>query len=376
MALDPNIILGGKPVQLDNPVDLYTKALNMKQLAQKSQVQDQEIAANAAVKNAYNQNTTIGPDGAPVLDQNGTMADLANKGYGKQALDLKQQYAATNLAVQEQKMKTVNDQVQLGKTLFNQVRVGPNVPQETTQSDWSNMLAQREKLGLANDHFTPQFPGQEGYDALQKQGQTMEEKLAQKNKEIDQASAKRKNDIEAYSAGMPGSQGAGPKNASDPNTDPSTLINYMVQPKQREKVSEEIKNAQDIVALKPQILAAYDRGTSKNPVEAAQGQKQFEALINTTVKEQEGTARQAAFDSIHKNMSPKGITGLPGEADSRRESVIGYLGSKASAPVAKANGIDLSKFHTTNFNKTSYVPTPQEAAAELQRRQSKTAGTN
>lgn len=128
--------------------------------------------------------------------------------------------------------------------------------------------------------------------------------------------------------------------------DPSLYVKHMVPEHHQNKVFEEIKAAQDIKALAPKILAAFDKGSSKNPNEAIQGAREFEGLINTTVTEQEGTARQAAFDSIHKNMNPSWLT-TPGANAAKRRTVQEYLAAKAAAPVAKGHGIDLGKFKST-----------------------------
>lgn len=129
--------------------------------------------------------------------------------------------------------------------------------------------------------------------------------------------------------------------------DPASYVPYVVPEQRQKEVFDEIKNAQDIKALSPKIMAASQMASSKNPVVAAQGQREFEGLMNTTVKEQEGTARQAAFDSIHKNMTPNGITALPGENEAKTRTTLEYLASKASAPTAKGFGIDLGKFEST-----------------------------
>lgn len=134
----------------------------------------------------------------------------------------------------------------------------------------------------------------------------------------------------------------------DPSTNPAALITSYVPKDQQVKVAEEIKNAQDIKSLAPKIMAAFEKGSSRNPVIAAQGQREFEGLINTTVKDAEGTTRQAAFDSIHKTMTPSGLFAAPGENEARRRTVQEYLTSKSSAPIAFSHGIDLSKFDSTS----------------------------
>lgn len=130
--------------------------------------------------------------------------------------------------------------------------------------------------------------------------------------------------------------------------DPSQFVPYVVPEAQQKEVAEEIQKAQNTKSLAPQILAAFDRGSSRNPVVAAQGQREFEGLINTTVAEKEGTARIAAFESIHKNMTPSGFSAAPGENTARRRTVEEYLAANSSAPMAKAHGIDLSKFNSTS----------------------------
>lgn len=130
--------------------------------------------------------------------------------------------------------------------------------------------------------------------------------------------------------------------------DPAQLVTYVVPEHHQKQVFEEIKGAQNANALTPKIMDAFARGSSRNPITAAQGQRDFEALINTTVADLEGTAREAAFESIHKNMSPSGITATPGENAVKAKTVLNYLASKAAAPTAKGYGIDLSKFKSTS----------------------------
>lgn len=347
MPLDPNIILQAKPIQLDNPLDVAQKAMTMKSLALQNQNMQREQDNQQDLRNAYTQAVTVAPDGTRSIDRQKLLNSIQNP---MTAVSEGQKLSAQDAATNDQKLKVMNDHIQARKTLINTVPTSDQAPPQVQQAAWTDMINQLHTAGLPTDMYPAQYPGDQSRNMMASTLMSAEEKLAQQNKQVDQQTAKRKNDIEAYSAGMPGSSGPSPKGAIAPDTDPATLINRMVNPKQREKVGEEIKNTQDIVALKPQILDAFDRGSSRNPVIAAQGQKEFEGLINTTVKEQEGTARQAAFDSIHQNMSPQGLTALPGADAARRRTVLEYLASKASAPMSKANGIDLSKFKSTNFH--------------------------
>lgn len=129
--------------------------------------------------------------------------------------------------------------------------------------------------------------------------------------------------------------------------DPSTYVPYLVPEARQKDVFDELKNAQDVRALAPKILDAFERGSSRNPNTAAQGQREFEGLINTTVKEKEGTARQAAFDSIHKSMTPSGLFAGAGENEAKKRTVMEYLGANSAAPQAKGFGINLDNFKST-----------------------------
>lgn len=136
--------------------------------------------------------------------------------------------------------------------------------------------------------------------------------------------------------------------------DPASRVGMMerfgvIKPEQAKASLEEIKNNQDLNALSPKIISAFQKGSSRNPNTAAQGQREFEALINTTVKETEGTARQAAFKSIHDTMTPSGITGFPGENDAKMRTVKEYLASHSASPMSKAIGVDLTRYPSTRF---------------------------
>ena len=135
------------------------------------------------------------------------------------------------------------------------------------------------------------------------------------------------------------------------NVDPAVYVPHLVPPAEQAKVFDEIKDAQNVKGLTPKIMKAFDDASQFSvaktlPGLEGAGQKEFSGLINTTVKEQEGTARQAAFDSIAKNMRPQF-----GDSDAtlakKRQTTLDYLASKASAPTAKGYGIDLAKFPST-----------------------------
>lgn len=133
-------------------------------------------------------------------------------------------------------------------------------------------------------------------------------------------------------------------------TDPASYVPYVVPEPHQKQVFDEVKNSQDINLLRPQVMEAFKKGSSRNPITAAQGQREFDMLMGTTVKEKEDSSRASAFQMIHDKMSPQGLLAKPGDNATRLKTVEGYLNSKASAPTAKAYGIDLSKFKSTSYD--------------------------
>lgn len=150
----------------------------------------------------------------------------------------------------------------------------------------------------------------------------------------------------------------------------------MIQPDTAVKLAEEIKNRRDLVIALPKILNAHDiaakdvrpltggMGTSLkafSPLipfighQDTPGQKAFEAEINPTVKESEGSARATAFKSIKDTLEPQ-----LGDSDQaikmQRASIPDYLASHAAEPLSRMYGIDLDQYPQTNLKGSPVAP--------------------
>jgi hypothetical protein len=359
MPTDANIILQTQPVQTINPLDMAVKVMTLKNLGMKNQteeLQNQELQRQAdskqGIRDAYKQNMTVGPDGNPTVDMQGFM-NQAMQADPAGAMQISQEMRKNQAAISEAQLQRLQVQHKYASELLDDIPMGSDVDPATKQSAWTTMKAKAATFGLPNSGNVPdQYPGDAFVNHMRVQLLGAKDQLEQQNKQIDQGIAQQKNDIENNRLGLEYKKlyggGAGGAPGSGAPVDPSTLVSRMVPEGKQKDVFEEIKNAQDISSLTPKILDAFDRGSSRDPIVARQGQKEFEGLINTTVKEQEGTARQAAFDSIHEKMTPSGPTALPGDNLSKKRTVVEYLGSKAAAPTAKGFGIDLSKFPSTS----------------------------
>lgn len=143
------------------------------------------------------------------------------------------------------------------------------------------------------------------------------------------------------------------KGAQNGDIDPAQAVPFMVPSDRQKDVFEEIKHAQNTTKIAPQIMDAFDKSAKAThaadfvPGIPSADQKHLEALLNTTVTETEGTARQAAFDSIHKNMIPNGLDNAYTK-QVKREAMEQYLKSKQAAPTAKGYGINLANYGSTN----------------------------
>lgn len=143
------------------------------------------------------------------------------------------------------------------------------------------------------------------------------------------------------------------KGAQNGDIDPAQAVPFMVPSDRQKDVFEEIKHAQNTTKIAPQIMDAFDKSAKAThaadfvPGVPSADQKHLEALLNTTVTETEGTARQAAFDSIHKNMIPNGLDNAYTK-QVKREAMEQYLKSKQAAPTAKGYGINLANYGSTN----------------------------
>jgi hypothetical protein len=136
--------------------------------------------------------------------------------------------------------------------------------------------------------------------------------------------------------------------------DPAVAVPMLVPEKDRAKVFGEIEAAQNTKRMHDSILKSFDEAAKDNTVlKTGAGILRTPASVYSlhqamqpTFKDLEGTVRQAAMDNTFKNITP-----MPGDLDgtiaTKRQALVDYLQSKASAPTAKGYGIDLEKFQST-----------------------------
>jgi len=340
MSIDTSIYSNIRPIQIPDVMDSMTKAMTLKHLGMQNhalEIEQKKVdradADDSYVRDAIKRN--VGPDGQ--VDRQSFLSDLARGGLEKQRMGYLESYATADKAERDRKSAELSDKI-------NQASLAANMALSAQdQPSYDRVLQNLKQMGMDTSHMPAQYdPGlmrqyavmsmdaktrldgqkqlldaqsqQFNQSAKTKELSQKDRELGQKDTELGLNQTKTKAEIQKLGAEADKLQSETYKRNPQANpNDPASLVPSQVPKEHQAKVLEEIKTAEDINALTPKIMAAFQKGSSRNPIVAAQGQREFEGLINTTVKDTEGTARQAAFDSIHKTMTPSGLTATPGE---------------------------------------------------------------
>lgn len=160
MDLNPNIILSGKPADPPNPLAMATQALNLKDLAAKSQINQYQMQQAMAQRQAAANSITTDESGNPQFDQKNYLNQMA-----------KINPAGLQQAQQEQgqmsleQLKNHNDMAQ---QLMQSVPTGADVAPDQKQSAWSKAINIAKANGLPQaDKMPDQYPGDSFVNNLQ-----------------------------------------------------------------------------------------------------------------------------------------------------------------------------------------------------------------
>lgn len=145
MVLDPRIILQGQAPQFDSPVDVASKAMNLKRLATQNQLDDQQMAEAQGMRDAFKNHTSIGPDGKVSMNRPGILAELA-KVNPQKALETEKSFGELDAAEQKRKLETVTNNIKLTGQLLGTVQ---------DQASYDRAMAEATRLGLPNVETMP-----------------------------------------------------------------------------------------------------------------------------------------------------------------------------------------------------------------------------
>lgn len=173
MALDPNILLQTQPVQLQSPLDAMSKAMTLKRLSQQNQMQDREFADQDAMRSAYRNNMSVGPDGTPTLDRAGFMSQLGQQNP-MLAMQKGQELSAQDAAMQKQKFQTFKEQTDAQ----HEITMAMNA------DNYQDMRAKAISMGLPNaQQLPPTYPGDQAMQAMQFKTMEMKDQTAAVDRE-------------------------------------------------------------------------------------------------------------------------------------------------------------------------------------------------
>jgi hypothetical protein len=185
MALDPSIIMSGRPIEFQSPLDSMAKAMTLRDLSQRGQIQSMQMSQmqrqmsdENAMRSALQKHVTIGPDGQPRVDSNAVQQELMQTNapeaikYGAQA--------------RQDQLDQLKKQTEIAHEIAWQIPTEPTVPMDIKQSKWVEMKQRAAQFGLPNvDKLPDQYPGDDFVKNMQMHTVSAKEQLAQQNSDRD-----------------------------------------------------------------------------------------------------------------------------------------------------------------------------------------------
>jgi len=156
--------------------------------------------------------------------------------------------------------------------------------------------------------------------------------------------------------------------------DPAKFVASQVPTEHQKGVFAELERAENTRRMTPPILKAFDEsaealtglGRAGALVKRPRELNALHQLISTTVTDLTGTARQAEFDAVEKNLLPNQYDTAADKA-TKRQALVQYLQAKTAAPIAKGYGIDLEKFESTALRPESRLSPDEKFALDWAR---------
>jgi hypothetical protein len=175
-----------------------------------------------------------------------------------------------------------------------------------------------------------------------------------------------------------GKGAAGSQPGSMEGQDPASFVPMVVPKEHQAKVFGEIEAAQNTRRMGDTIMDQFDKaaqdvrpfsgGRLKNVIPGTESAYVggLHQAMQPTFKDLEGTVRQAAMENTFNNITPH-MGNSDKEIGIKRQALVDYLKSKASAPTAKGFGIDLDRFSSTTTRPQQSPETKTMQGAQYQK---------
>lgn len=192
MAVDSSILLQGRPVQLDNPLEVQGRALQLRMLAQRQQAQDLEFqraeearGQERTLADLYRQN--VGADGT--VNRQGLYGGAAQAGLGNRIPGLQKQFAdadestaklgQSKAATAKTELETQKERLNIVNGAFSSLLSQPNV---------NHQMVIQQLTGLVQQGIIPQEQGAQMARMLPGDPVQLRQFLLQKGLEVMDAS--------------------------------------------------------------------------------------------------------------------------------------------------------------------------------------------
>jgi hypothetical protein len=374
MGIDASIYQNVQPLQIANPADIQQKAMALSSLGLQQAQQMQTIQQQQGARQAYQD--SIDPQTGQ-LNQQGYLSQLAQinpqmaMDYQSKMTEQAKNAAEAKSAQQDAVQKTIS-------TVMPGMEVLNSMPEDQRAAAAPQYFAQWKQQGVDMPGFPTDSDGNHLYDpklfqaAMQNLNKTKpyQDQQAAAANIANTQSGTAKNIAETAKAQAETEKTQSETYKRNPDitgqtNDPAKLVPTLVPKEHQAAAFNEIDAAENTKKMSSAIMNAFDQADQENTaLKTGAGMLRtppsvgaLHQALQPTFKDLEGTVRQAAMENTFKNVTPA-PGDLPSTVATKRLALEQYLQSKASAPTARAYGIDLSKFDSTSAYKSPNAAKP------------------
>jgi hypothetical protein len=157
-GLDASIILGGKQPDVQSPLDSYSKALAIKGLINRNQIESNQAATsqqdfedNQAIRHAMNESTSVSPDGSTSVDPNKMTSILGQGGNPYLAVRANAALQQQQLQIQNARMEQTKSKLSLAAQIYGGVKSQKEFEAANDTARNSGMSDVADKMGDTYD---------------------------------------------------------------------------------------------------------------------------------------------------------------------------------------------------------------------------------
>lgn len=317
--LDPNIILGAKPVQIDNPVNSLAKMMQLQGLQQEGQMrglqmQDAQDARTSKNKLAELYATSMGADGQ--IDRNKLLQGAAQRGLGAQIPGMQKEFAAADEQTGKVgKVKAETEKLQLDQGIKRIEFVSQLLGGVKDQAslDQTRALAQQNGIDLSGlpAQYDPAVIEQRRMQGLQMKDQ-LEQVWKQKGYDLEVGKFGETQRHNKSTEGLT-AQGQQITMRGQNMTDSRARESNALKSREMEMTNAPGSGGAVLGVPVPTVMPWANQSNPKDAnkvkaVEQSRGSKEIEKDVDAARKEKEAATAAARFLELNKTTNTGGLT--------------------------------------------------------------------